>query len=134
MKQFLCLNCQKQLHGRSDKKYCDMHCKSMYHNKNKAKHELSIQSINSILRKNRSILSHFCPVGKATVRKNALEAAGFQFHHFTGVYKNTSTAYYFCYDYGFAAITQAGVQKVVIVQKQDYIKFSQFNPWNVKSH
>ncbi len=64
-----CLSCQKELKGRSDKKFCDAQCRSIFHNKNRPPHELTIHKINSSLRKNRMLLAHFCPSGKSTVRK-----------------------------------------------------------------
>lgn len=33
MESKLCLACEKELQGRLDKKFCDVHCKSSYHYK-----------------------------------------------------------------------------------------------------
>ncbi len=51
----------------------------MYHNKNRPMHGVVIQKTNSALRRNRSLLTHFCPSGKTTVRKDVLMQSGYQF-------------------------------------------------------
>lgn len=133
MKQSFCLSCNKKLQGRIDKKYCDSYCKSAYHNQYKSKHELVISTTNVKLRKNRSVLAYFSPEGKATVRKSVLVQAGYDFSLFTTFFSFTRGTYYFCYDYGFLPIIDnKGIEKVVIVQKQEYMNTVNFNPWNIK--
>jgi hypothetical protein len=101
----------------------------MHHNKNKPMHELVIQKTNSTLRRNRSLLAHFCPSGKSTVRKDVLMQSGYQFEVFTHIFPFTKGTYYFCYDYGFLPIKDKGIQKMLIVQKQSYMENQSFNPW-----
>lgn len=125
-----CLACNRELKGRSDKKFCDTQCRSTFHNTNKAPHELEIQSINSLLRRNRSLMSHFCPSGKSTVEKDVLMKLGFKFELFTHIFPFSSGTYFFCYDYGYLPIKDKGIEKVVIVQKQAYMKNLNFHPWD----
>lgn len=129
MKVNFCLNCTSKLVGRSDKKFCDAQCRSTYHNQNKPVHEMLIQQINSILRRNRGILAHFCPQGKATVRKESIEGFGYQFDHFTHVFYVNSGIYYFCYEYGFRPIFEKNIPKLLIVQKQEYMNNIVTDPW-----
>ena len=86
MKMKFCLSCSKELVGRTDKKFCDAQCRSTYHNQNRPQHEITIQKINSILRRNRSLLAHFCPSGKSTVRKDVLLQSGYSLELFTHIY------------------------------------------------
>ncbi|WP_417445298.1 hypothetical protein [Joostella sp.] len=133
MKKRFCFFCNDELHGRSDKKFCDAQCRSNHHNNNKAAHEKLIQYTNSLLRKNRGILAHFCPQGKATVRKEVLDAMEYEFSIFTTIYPFKGGNYFFCYDYGFLPITdENGIKKIVIVQHQNYMSRLKVNPWKVK--
>lgn len=124
-----CLACKKELKGRADKKFCDAQCRSVHHNKNKPIHELTIQKTNRSLRKNRTLLAHFCPSGKSTVRKVVLVELGYKFELFTHTFTFSKGTYYFCYDYGFLPIKDKGVEKALIVQKQNYMEHLNFNPW-----
>lgn len=130
----LCQHCGKELAGRLDKKFCDDQCRSTYHNHSKPENERMIAAVNRQLRKNRTVLKHFCPLGKATVRKQALEEIGFSFKYFTSMYPTKSNRYYFCYEYGFCPISETSsngemIQKVLIIQKQDYMT-QDFDPWH----
>lgn len=124
-----CLSCNKELKGRTDKKFCDTQCRSIYHNKNRPMHEITIQNTNSGLRRNRTLLAHFCPSGKSTVRKDVLVELGYRFELFSHLFPFKNGTYYFCYDYGFLPIEDKGIKKLLIVQKQDYMENLNFNPW-----
>lgn len=131
MQMKFCLSCNKELIGRTDKKFCDDQCRSTYHNRNRPQHEITIQRINSALRRNRTLLAHFCPSGRSTVRKDVLVQSGYQYELFTHAYPFKNGTYYFCYDYGYLPIKdEKGIEKMVIVQKQDYMETLTFNPWN----
>lgn len=129
-----CLYCQKTMTGRFDKKFCDDQCRSSYHNQHKRKQERIIAAVNRQIRKNRSILKKFCPEGKSTVKKERLEEAGFSFQYFSSIYQTTKLTYYFCYEYGNAAIIQpssligAMMALVRIIQHQDHMK-GKIDPW-----
>lgn len=124
-----CAKCGKALMGRSDKKFCDAYCRNAYNNQNKAEDERYIQRINSLLRKNRRILKDLCPQGKATVRKEVLDQMGYKYQHFSGVFKSNTSVYYLVYDYGFSPISQKGIQKALIVQRQAYMDQQSFMMW-----
>lgn len=122
-----CLKCGNALLGRSDKKFCDAFCRNSYNNQNKSREEQQITLINAAIRKNRRILKTLCPQGKATVRKDVLDAMGFDYRYLSGLYQTASGPYYFCYDYGFKPIMERSqtegqaVPKVLIIQKQEYM-------------
>ena len=122
-----CLACGKELHGRSDKKFCDSYCRNSYNNQHKHEDEKYIQQINKIIRRNRRILKTLCPEGKAIVRKTLLDKLGYKYGVFSGIYRYQDNVYYLCYDYGFAVSIEKSIPKVIIIQQQDYMR--DFNPW-----
>lgn len=114
-----CLFCGERIFGRSDKKFCDAQCRNSYNNQVKSEAEKFIISTNRILRKNRAILKQLNPIGLSTIRREYLELAGFDFHHFTRIYRtNGGNTYYMCYEFGYM---HAADEKVVIVNQQDYM-------------
>lgn len=97
-----CLHCGRRLIGRADKKFCDTHCRSAFHQKDKKGVEALIRSINYHLRKNRRILKELNPNGKVRCHHKTLIDKGFDFDLHTSVYKNKEgKAYFFCYEYGY---------------------------------
>lgn len=124
-----CLNCEKPLVGRSDKKFCDHQCRSSFNNRGSSQQEKLINDINKVLRRNRRILKMLCPVGKTTVRQEVAVSMGFDFTIFTSIFSTKTGVYYFSYDYGFCPVMESGkVRKMVIAQKQSYMEAS-WDPW-----
>lgn len=115
-----CSECGSQIIGRADKKFCSDQCRAIYNNRLKSDKEKDVLRINSILRKNRSILKKYSPVGKTTVRKEILVAEMFNFNFFTHIYraKNGNT-YFFCYEYGYMPVDG---NKILIVNWQGYME------------
>jgi hypothetical protein len=122
-----CLACGKSLTGRSDKKFCDSYCRNGYNNKAKSGDEKFIQQVNKLIRRNRRILKTLCPEGKAVVRKELLDKLDFKYGVFSGLYQVNNNTYYLSYDYGYAVHYERSIPKVIIIQKQDYMR--DFNPW-----
>jgi len=97
-----CLHCGKRLMGRNDKKFCDSHCRSIYHQKVEKGVQPFIRKINYQLRKNRRILKELNPGGKTRCTSKELLMKGFDFDLHTSIYTNKEgKAYYFCYEYGY---------------------------------
>lgn len=101
-----CLDCNKPLKGRIDKKFCDDYCRNNYNNKQKAKgsHSSLIRNINNALLKNRKILESVLPDSEETAKANRdkLMRLGFQFKYLTHIYTTkTGKNYFYCYDYGY---------------------------------
>ena len=100
----VCLNCNKILKGRTDKKFCDDYCRNSYNNQLKATSNNLVRNINNALGKNRRILESFFKNSDETTRtsKEKLIQKGFQFKYITSTYTNKKgNVYYFCYDIGY---------------------------------
>ena len=124
-----CLECGSPVYGRSDKKFCDGDCRNAYNNKVQRDHESYITALNKSLRRNRKILKNLAPIGKSTLRKEVLDALGYDFNVFSSMYRTEKgNVYYLCYDYGFCPIVDAkGMSRALIIQKQDYM--GDWKPW-----
>lgn len=123
-----CPVCGNPLTGRIDKKYCSDQCRYLENNKNKYEPERPILEVNSKLRKNRTILKTLCPAGKATVRREIMVAMGYDVAVFSSLFLTTKKqVYYLCYDYGFTPLLEHGVEKALIITRQEYMRA--WDPW-----
>ena len=128
MSKLKCPICNNPIVGRADKKYCSDQCRYLANNKNKFQAERPILDINKVLRKNRSILKVLCPVGKATVRRDVLDAMGYDVRVFSSLFLTSrKQIYYVCYDFAFTPILDNSIEKALIVTKQDYM--NSWDPW-----
>lgn len=101
----LCTECGTSFKGRADKKFCSDQCRTVYNNRQKSIENQYIKDVNSILKKNRRILLDFNPEGKSRVSKDKLLSRGFDFNHFTSIYKTKEGAlYFYCYEQGYLPI------------------------------
>ena len=73
MRQKTCVACGKELKGRSDKRFCDLHCKSTYHyRKSQEEEPRFFNKVDNQLKTNRKILKQYNKAGKATVRSSLI--------------------------------------------------------------
>ena len=86
-------------------------------------------NLQRITRQNRKILKTLCPEGKSTVRKEVLDNMGYDFNHFSGVFRSRKAVYYLVYDYAFSPIWERDIKKVLIVSRQDYMDKLSFEIW-----
>lgn len=99
-----CLNCDQALQGRRDKKYCDAHCRSDYHNQ--MNRHSKIQNINTILIKNRMIIKDllsneiFLKVSKTELLQRGLN---FRYHTHMHITKENKV-YCYAYDFGWMSL------------------------------
>ena len=115
-----CIECNNPIKGRSDKKFCSDQCRYLYNNRLKYEKDKEVFKINSILRKNRTILKSLNPVGKTTVRKEVLISSNFDFKHFTHIYSTKKgNVYYFCYEFGYRYLSE---DRFLIINEQTYMK------------
>lgn len=118
----VCLVCRKPLKGRSDKKFCDDHCRNSYNNQLKSDKNLYIRYINKILKRNRRVLESLTPFNKKTfkVSRERLLRLGFSPEYFT----HTETAengitFTFCYEYGYIAVED---NQYMIIKRKEELK------------
>ncbi len=113
-----CLECSKEVEGRSDKNFCSNICKSKYHyNNNKSKEGNVFREIDQQLKKNRSILKKYFINGDRILLKDELIALGFVPKYFTHYWKNESgEVYLFCFEFGFLSKTENGVAKYTLMK------------------
>lgn len=118
----LCEQCGSILSGRSDKRFCSNQCRAQAHNAGRRQNsgEQLMLTVNSILRRNRTVLRQASPLGKTTTYRQVLEMAGFDFRYFTHTYRTKGgNTYHFCYDYGYLLLPE---EKVLIVNWQPYME------------
>lgn len=122
-KQRVCLACEKELQGRSDKKFCDVYCKSSYqYQQSKLKPSRFFNRVDNQLKLNRKLLKHYNKAGKATIRTEVLIKQGFDPNFFTHFWKNQKgDVYLFVYEYGFLTRKERNIEKFILVIWQDYM-------------
>lgn len=98
-----CLACNKPLHGRADKKFCNDYCRNAYNNTLKSMNDTAVRNINNVLSKNRKILDNILKDEKtARTNKEKLLQHGFNFKYITHTYTNKNgDTYCFCYEMGY---------------------------------
>lgn len=98
-----CLECNTEIRGRVDKKFCSDYCRNAYNNKLNKDSKNLVRNINNRLRKNYRILDSFTlKDGKTRTTKTRLMDKGFDFEHITNLYTTKKgTTYYFVYDLGY---------------------------------
>lgn len=119
----ICLACDKELKGRSDKKFCDLHCKSSFHYKKTLEDSPPFYSkVDKQLKLNRRILKSFNKAGKATVKAKLILDLGFNPKFFTHYWKNKKgEVYLFVYEFGFLKAKHTSVEKYILIKWQDYM-------------
>ncbi len=113
----ICLSCNRGLHGRTDKKFCNDYCRNTHHNQLNCDGNNYIRNTNHILRKNRRILESLLQPAKqiAKISRQALQSKGFSFQHFTDMNLNKrGTQFHFCYEYGYCMLAE---EQVLVVKK-----------------
>lgn len=119
-----CLQCGSLLKGRTDKKYCDLHCKSAYQYQiAKNGPDRFYNKVDNQLKLNRKLLKEYNKAGKAIVRSKILIRRGFDPNFSTHYWKNQKgDVYLFVYEYGFLKKSEGGKEKYVLVIWQNYME------------
>ena len=104
--QRYCIECNAELFGRIDKRFCNDKCRIAFHNKENKITSNFVRKINEALRINRNILNKFIgPNDKAKVSRQKLIDAGFKFKYHTHTYTTKDARiYYFVYECGYVDI------------------------------
>jgi hypothetical protein len=115
-----CLECARPYIGRSDKKFCGDHCRSIHHNRQSQSKLSVIKNVNNILTRNRNALAELFTDHDHSkivrVHREMLISAGFDFSYITDTIVNRQgSEYRYCYDYGYLDV---GRDYFMIVQKR----------------
>lgn len=118
-----CLACNRNLEGRTDKKFCDPYCKSAWHyTKSRGDSAGFYAKVDRQLKTNRKILKLFNKAGKATARAQVLIDRGFDPNFFTHFWKNQQgDVYLFVYEFGFLTRIENGKKKFILITWQPYM-------------
>ena len=126
-----CLTCERLIHGRIDKKFCDDYCRSTFNNKKYVDERGLIRHVNHLLMRNRRILEAFLSDQSSTVTivRKALSAKGFQFDFFTHTYYSADGKKYFCcYDHAYSELfnEQLLITRLATKTEALFIPYSEF--------
>lgn len=83
-KQNRCLECGKEIYGRTDKKYCNTSCKNSWHNRLRLPQSRAREHTLSALDSNYEILGRLLLVGITSVDMETLQEMGFKQMYMTG--------------------------------------------------
>jgi hypothetical protein len=120
-----CLECNEPLTGRIDKKFCNEHCRSYFHTKNKKlKEDSTYLRVNKQLKLNRKILKNVSAPGTSQVNAEILLNLGFKPNYYTNNWSTKNgNLYHFCYEFGFRLLREINKpDKYMLIQWQDYMK------------
>ena len=116
-----CLECERPIFGRADKKFCSDSCRNAYNNKMNGPSTSMMRNVNHILGKNRRILKELNPKGKLKTHKDKLLMKGFDFEYYTNSYTTQyGDVYRFCYEQGYL-LHEDGV--IHLVEKDEELQF-----------
>lgn len=108
MKPKSCLFCEQPLQGRTDKKFCDDHCRSAFNNRTNGELNRKMRFVNQVLRRNRKILQAFLGEKnglKEQVRREKIQELGFVFNFHTHTQRlDDGDTCFCCYEYGYIPI------------------------------
>lgn len=115
----LCKECEKELFGRIDKKFCSDQCRTTFNNNQNRQVNTYVRQVNTILKKNRRILIALNPGGKTKLHRDKLVDKGFNFDYYTNQYiTKKGKVYFFCYDQGYIAFED---NTYALVIRQSYL-------------
>lgn len=104
----LCLQCNKKLVGRIDKKFCDDYCRNTYNNLQNSDTTNLMRNVNNTLRRNRRILESLLQEeDMRKIQRSKLHQTGYNFTYHTHTYTNAKgQQYQFVYEYGYLELNQ----------------------------
>jgi hypothetical protein len=113
-----CLQCGRDMRGRSDKKFCSLNCKNLHHIETRQQIKNVVAETDAYLHRNRTIL--FTLMGssnKEIFDKLVLDRTGFRWEFHTGTYLNKEGKMYrIVYDFAWLDFSD---QKILIVKKKN---------------
>lgn len=80
-----CVQCEQELRGRIDKRFCSDSCRTQYHNEANRTRNQRYNRVHRGLKKNYTILKTFAKTGKSKLQLRELILLGFETTKVTGV-------------------------------------------------
>jgi hypothetical protein len=111
-----CLDCNEEVSGRRDKKFCNDQCRVNYHNIIAQERNKGLRNINSILLKNRKILEELLLSGQSEISRSQLQSAGFNFKYHTHFLKISGRLLTASYDYAIAFQKSSGFKLIHLTE------------------
>jgi hypothetical protein len=90
-----CIECEKIIKGRADKKYCSVACKNNHHNRKSSTLSCQVRAATERLRYNRNIIHKLYASGIRIITQKALKQSAFDFSYLFQMDENTLN----CLDY-----------------------------------
>jgi hypothetical protein len=111
-----CIECQKEIVGRTDKRFCTINCKNNFNYRHRIETKKITKTVDGYLHRNREIIELLMGTSKKeTFDRNVIVRTGFKFDYFTGIYTNKEGKMYrILYDYAWLDFSD---QKILIVKK-----------------
>ena len=118
-----CNYCNAEItEGRSDKKFCNAHCRSAFQYMLNISREPFYQKVKKALQVNRKIMKKYNLAGFASTRAGTLTAEGFNPRFTTHSWKNSKgEEYKFIFEFGFLEFQSAGKTKYKLIKWQEYM-------------
>ena len=112
-----CRECQVEIVGRADKKFCSDYCRNAYNNRRYKAEQYLLRKVNGILKKNRIILLELKDLGMRQFSEFALIERGYRLNYNTSSYVDESgSLQMLVYDQG---IRYRGNGEYELVEKED---------------
>ena len=131
----ICCVCEKKINGRSDKVFCDISCKNIYHSSIRKKLKTVKSETFKILEKNHKILSFLKGNNseKFLINKLELDSMGFNFDSITGLEKNKFGTRFQIFDFVYYYTKN---QNVLIFRDKSFHEISPYvyKRWELNFH
>ena len=126
-----CVICNKQLIGRSDKRFCDIKCKNYYHSEVRKSLKTIASETMKVLAKNIIILEGIMGEEKNSclIDKLALERLGFRFNYVTDIGQKYGVNYYGVFSFNYRFVKNKRVE-ITIDRKRSPISPFIFKRWS----
>ena len=123
-----CPTCGGRIEGRSDKRFCSTKCRALHNQTRRNERDAPLTEVLRTVRHNRNLLKKLCPDRKAIVKREVLEAMGFNPRVFSSLYVNPGNqTYYYCGDFGFRPMSHDGIETALIIRREPYATSP--DPW-----
>lgn len=103
--------------GRSDKRFCSLNCKNAFNLERRQSTRNAVKEVDRYLHRNREILDTLMGPSrkKMKIARTELDATGFRYNYFTGIYFNKEgKTYHNVYDFAWMEFSN---QEILIVKR-----------------